>query len=421
MIRNTLLRVLLALLVVTSLGVPVVAAQEGNETEGDDSEGGDGMMPEMPEMPEMPSGSDLLKDAIEWVLEDAKEGLENGIDKLHFVLVGMPAPGDHDDPSTWVPPENGAWPYVFTMFGLTSSISIIMLVFATQFALGMNDLKRKREAIRQIARAFVYGPVLGFPILALALHTGNAFAMALSPSGEEFLANFGTVADLGFGFILGALLIKFKILIIFLGLAILVIVYFTILFLAASWPALWAMRVVPIPTLQSWGMLGLTGFGKLIILRVIQAFLLRFTFEMPWGSIGTGSFFLVVLGTAVGLLLALVVLPWIVLRKVTIASAVGLGMSGISVDAVNNAPDRIRSGASSLRSRVRNTRSTSPPKETGKVRSHAYTQKDSTRSVGSFGSNSSSQTGGKSRQRGRSNRLQSKRNADRAAKNRSAD
>jgi hypothetical protein len=464
--RDTLFRVALVLLVVTSLGAPIASvatAQEMNDSESDelnesggpveleppgsendsDNESSDGfgagaeatdededdddegrmggLMPSVGNP--MPSGYEVLEDMLMGILEDLQEGIASGIDMMHFVLVGMPAPGEATDPSTWIPPENGAWPYVFAVFGASSAISTILLVFATQFALSMDDIKRQRKMLRQIGKAFAAGPILGFPLLALSLHLGNAFAMGLSPSGEEFLMDYGSVAELGFGFIIGALTVKFKLIIIFIGLVILIMIYFSILFLASVWPLLWAMQVTPIPTLQSWGTLGLITFGKLVILRVTQAFILRFTFEMPWGSIGDGSFFLAVLGMAVGLLIALVGLPWIVLRKVTIASAVGLGMAGVSMDAINNAPSRIRSGASRVRSRMKDARSTSKPsRTTGQVKSKAYSGSSqskaapSSRTVGSFGSSGRSRSS--MPRRSRSSQFQSRRNASRAAKSR---
>ncbi|NKE37318.1 hypothetical protein GWG54_16135 [Natronococcus sp. JC468] len=373
----------------------------------------------------VPSPWEAIKGIVTSGFEDAKGGLESLISELNMFLLGLPAPGEPDDPGSWFSPDNEIWSSILGVYAMMSGLAVVLLVIATQFALGMSDMKRQRQMYRKIAKAFALGPLFGIPLLALGLHGGNAVTMALTPSGDELLTDIGEISNLGLGIVFGGILLYFKTGAVFLGLVIIVVIYFTILLIVAAWPALWAMTVSPFPTLQSWGEAGLITFGKLILLRATQGFVLRVTFALPWGSLGEATLVIGLIGTLAGVGIAFLALPYYVLRKVTIASAVSLGMSGVSTQATSKA----RSGASRLRSRLQESRTTdtpSPSKSRGNVKQRAYSgsskesASSSSRSVGSFGGGSSS-SNSSSRSSSTLSLMQSKHNADRASKTRADD
>lgn len=115
--------------------------------------------------------------------------------------------------------------------------------------------------------------------------------------------------------------------------------------------------------MRSWGDIPIFLYGLLIGLNVLQAFILRFLFSIPWDATPFGPI-VVVVATFVGLGFALVYLPKELLQQASDAAGVQLGVSTAEQKAPE-AADRARERVGDSVSRVREWRSSNDEETSG--------------------------------------------------------
>jgi hypothetical protein len=135
--------------------------------------------------------------------------------------------------------------------------------------------------------------------------------------------------------------------VVLIGILVLAVQYFLTHVVVFFWPlawAAWSLGGYP----RSLGTLNIYLWGTLIALNVIQSLLLRMLFELPWGSTDAATALMSFAATIAGLLVALVLLPYTLLKQSTVGAAVGLGVSA--------GADAIADGTSEARERVDDVR-----------------------------------------------------------------
>lgn len=261
---------------------------------------------------------------IEAGIEEAKNIISTLVDELNYLLFRLPAPGVPDDPVSWYLPENGWWPDFMRAYGLMSSVAFAVLVPALMLAMIKRDTAESRDRIRFCIKAM--GLILVGPLLIGAfLHTFNAVNLALAPSGSEFVDTPGDAAQLGIGATLFLLLLKLNIGIILAGVCFQLGQFILTHVAVAMWPISWAFRAVPVPTFEAIGEFGTNMLPLLVLLNFGQVAILRMLFMVNWSAYGWGAVIAGLLGTAIVLLLTLVVAPYMLAKQQWQAVGVSIG------------------------------------------------------------------------------------------------
>lgn len=285
--------------------------ESDGEGEGDEGDEGDGsvvdravdVFPSAPSAPSLPSPREWAEDLLLWIVDQLKTAVIAAIDKFHYILVGVPAPGEPTDPISWNEPQNEVWPAVFAAYGLSSLLALIILCLSTMDAMNISDERIRKKQIGEISKALIWivaGPLL----IGVYLHTANGLALAFTPPGEAFIDTPEKVTALGLGVLVGAVLIKLKLIAILAGLAALAVIYVMIISLAATWPLLRALKASRSQTFSVFGESGLTTFYVLPALRVAQGLMLGMLFQLSWDSL-----IVTITTIAVGLSFILIGLP----------------------------------------------------------------------------------------------------------------
>ncbi|SEP30959.1 hypothetical protein SAMN04487948_14210 [Halogranum amylolyticum] len=241
------------------------------------------------------------------------------------------------------------------MAGLSLSILPISALVAQS-----KPERERRQLHRTQAHQFVL-ILAGWIVCAFGLHTADAISLGLAPSGTELLNSYGSVTKLGLGVVVGVMLVLIKTSVVILGFFVLVAEYWIAHLLVAFWPLFCAFRGSPIKSLQSFGDIGISTFGTLLLLKVFQSGVLRFLYELEW-TLGSGDQLVAsVVATSVGLGIALVGAPILFMKKVIPSGMMILGGSlkqkpEEAADRVRNrATDSAKEYAASARSRVTST------------------------------------------------------------------
>jgi len=264
----------------------------------------------------------LIEPAVEWFAEELLSAAETATGYVSDLISGMPAPGEPTDVSSWAQPTNGLWPGVWEATQYSLALAAMLLIVAGTWAFHHSDLREQRASLKQVAVSAIM--VVGTWVFApLGLHIGAELSLALAPSGSEFVASPGNFARFGFGIVLAVVLAALDLTIIVIGLLVLGAQYFLAHAVVFFWPVGWALRPFG-GYLRSVGDFVLYLYGGIITLKVGQAMILRLVFELPWGSDLSG--FIGFLATLAGVAFALILFPAAMLRRVTMGSAVGLGM-----------------------------------------------------------------------------------------------
>lgn len=273
---------------------------------------------------EVPIG-EAITQTIRFVVDKVIAGIASLINAFNEFILGLPAPGEPTDLSTWMT-AGGAWTAVYAVYGIMSALAIALLTPSFMVATDTTDPRRRHERLVELGKAAFF-IVLGIPVTAFCLHLGNELTLAVAPSGLEFLTSIEGIADLGVGLIFGVILILSKSTLAAVGVIMTVLIYILTFLVVAFWPLFWALRVQPEGSLKGFGYLGITLLPQLILLKFIQSGILRFLHEIPLDSLGGPLFKLV--ATTSGLVIALIGLPYIFLTKLLPGSFMVFG-DGVS-------------------------------------------------------------------------------------------
>lgn len=327
----------------------------GGEGEGE-GEGGmlGGMMPSTPSL----DPTQWLLDMVEGAYEDMREGVIGFLNGLNFVFTGVSAPGTWDDIISWLDPPEPEWQVARNAYAAMVGLMTPFWALNMMQAFGMDNPQRQEEMLREnMVTLCMY--VFGWFIVSLMLHITNVWTTAMTPAAEEFLASPEGLAQLGIGILLGAGVAKANIIILIIGLLLVMLVWFILIFTAGTWPMWWTMRSSGFPMLRTWGNYMVTTFCILLLVRGTQALGLRFLFWLPLGEVGPGSLLLLVVVTVMGLWFLLYKLLRVAMEKTADASAFTLGLSYLPKKfSANDAITATKSGARNTAASARSTAST---------------------------------------------------------------
>lgn len=290
---------------------------DGNETAADESTGDYTIRIGMVEVPM----GEIITKTIQFVVDKAIAGIASLVDTFNEYILGLPAPGEPTEVSTWMTAD-GPWPAVYGVYGIMSALAIALLTPSFMVATDTVDPRKQQARLVELGKAAFF-ILLGIPVTAFCLHLGNELTLAMAPDGLEFLSSLEDVTSLGIGIIFGSMLILFKSIFVAIGILTVVLIYVMVYIVVAFWPLFWACRVQPQSTLKGFGRVGIAMFPLLILLKFVQSGILRFLYELPFGSLGGALFKLV--ATTSGLAIALIGVPYIFVTKLLPGSTMLIG------------------------------------------------------------------------------------------------
>lgn len=270
-----------------------------------------------------PTPEEMLKGWLKYIVKSIADGIEMLIGGFNHIIFGLPAPGSPTAPTSWSSPSDGWWPSAWKLYLLFTPLGAFAAITAATLAASRPPTKR-RAWLRDALKALVM-IAFGWYIAAAGLHLGNELSMALAPSTGEFLATPEGMTKLGFGLILAAAVAVFEVAVIGWALVLLFIQWFLAHVLVGFWPLFWGFRALPSNTARPFADVGVAGLATLIVLKIFQAGILRFMFEIPWGLNSPLTTVMSLLGTAVGLIVATVILPVVGIKKLLPAAMIVAG------------------------------------------------------------------------------------------------
>lgn len=305
---------------------------------------------------------------IKWTGTEMANGVKGFIDEFHWVMLSVPAPGEPAKPATWlpetplgmtgsdassgpsdVPPQqSGAarsvkqdqqqggtptanssssegrpdatppdeakagmwWPVVWSIYEGLVGLVVLPIAVSWIYAWTKHDKSRRERDARlkrvALTTALVVGGVILIPMLQ---HLVNTLAIGIVPSGEEFLAVPGDFLKLNLGFILGFFIVTILSGLIVVALLVLFIQWVLMYFVVAFFPLAAVCIGSDNSYLKPYGHMIVTVFVGLLMLKLMQALILRFIFELPISFQNIGGSILAVVVVIAGILLAFIYLP----------------------------------------------------------------------------------------------------------------
>jgi hypothetical protein len=300
-----------------------------------------------------PGGWELLSGALTGLLESFADGVAALVDLFHYHLLTLPAAGEPTAPATWGTFDDPYWIAVATVYGMLTAFVLPLVWGVGWFNVGFARGVARRERVKDVAKA-VGLIVGGWPLLMFWLHFWNEAALAVAPSGAEFLSTPGDATKLGVGVALGIALLAYNALIVLAGLFLhLLFVLLTFVFVAL-WPVSVGLYLSDVFVVETMGNAGITGTLLLSPLQFAKAVLLRLIFEFPLevSEPETAVSFILI---AVGVTLAFVGIPYFGLKRLLPRSIVAtggrLGTRRRRRDRMDQLQQRVPSGAD-LKARV---------------------------------------------------------------------
>lgn len=286
----------------------------------------------------IPSSGEMLTGFVNFIENSVTKNVQKVIGGFNDIFVGIPAPGDVGDPSTWASPENGWWPDIYKTYYIFMTFAAAALLPAIMIAMDRADPYRREKELKRLAGHGVMILLGALLVMPVSLHLFDVVSTSLAPSAGEFLDSAAGSGKLSIGVILGFALGLTQSTLVLVGLAVIVMIYVAIHILAAFWPIFWVARLAPVSSIQWVGNAGIASFYGLCFLRVLQSGMLRFLFGLSWDPVeaGIATAFGSVLLTIVGLVFVFIIFPKAFVRKGVPASTMISGGS----QAMKKAPER---------------------------------------------------------------------------------
>ncbi|WP_154019903.1 hypothetical protein [Halococcus sediminicola] len=286
----------------------------------------------------IPSPGETLREFVNFIENSVTKNVQKVVGGFNDIFVGIPAPGDVGDPSTWASPENGWWPDIYETYYIFMTFAAAALLPAIMIAMDRADPYRREKELKRLAGHGVMILLGALLVMPASLHLFDAVSTSLAPSAGEFLDSAAGSGKLSIGVILTGALSLTQSTLVLVGLAVIVMIYVAIHILAAFWPIFWVARLAPVSSIEWVGNAGIASFYGLCFLRVLQSGMLRFLFGLSWDPIeaGIATAFGSVLLTIVGLVFVFIIFPKAFARKGVPASAMVSGGS----QAMKKAPER---------------------------------------------------------------------------------
>jgi hypothetical protein len=261
----------------------------------------------------------LIEKIIKLLIVKPIRGILNIFSGIDDLIYGMPAPGKPFKPTTWVS-QNGWWSAVYMNYGVMAGLAMPLLLAEIMIAIDKMYPRERAKRLTELGKAFTVGVLFGIPITAFTLHFTNKLTMAIAPNkslsilleGDEFI----------YGLIFGTIILIFKAVALIAGSIVIMMEHLLMYIILAFWPLFWALRVQSNQTLARYGNRGISMFFLLVMLKIAQAMLMRFSYalyeagvDLSLGGLLTKIFQLVVM---IGMMyVALIKLPLYIMGQIT--------------------------------------------------------------------------------------------------------
>lgn len=252
--------------------------------------------------------------AVSGAVQDLSTTAAGLIDGFHSILLGVPAAGEIDRPSTWISPAHGTWWYTaYVLYYALVGVLIlpamwrVVQTFATS---GPTSEEDAREAILLVVKLMV-----GFLWLQGLYHAGNAVVMGFVPNGEEFFATPGNLVKLGLGVLIGGVALSINAVAVVVAVVAGLMLKFLQYFLTALYPVAVYFRHGTSGASSTSGAVVVAGTYLIVLIRGFQAVALWFAFHLPMDVTNpqtVGSILMVMVIT----LVVFIVVPYAGAKKV---------------------------------------------------------------------------------------------------------
>ncbi len=353
--------VVVLLLMVAGGGAAQTVPQEPDSTateSGDDAgnDGGGGLI-DVPSFDPVENLKELLE-----ALQEAPGWI---VDTMNEMVYGIPAPGDPEEPKTWMSPENGLWPGMMDYTAWTTAIATAILLVSGALSFFHERTYMRKEAWKRWLIALIM--ILGtWTLLPFALHLADAIVGVLVPDSSEVFAEWANFAKVGSGLVVLLIVGILKASVLGIGLFVLILERFLIYLGFGLWPIAWALRSTRFGLARSLGETLVFLFGVVIATKIGQALIARLLFTLDWQGISPSSV-VYVLSLGAGVFVMLIYFPWKMLEHANDAASVSLGMSAgarAAGRAGESAKARANERVGQVGDRYRNWRTTSTSTET---------------------------------------------------------
>lgn len=348
--NNRLVAALLALVVLCTTVPGVAVAQNESADGGDDSVFSSildtlaGIQSGISDLPQeiydklppiitdtVATGQELLSG----ILSSAASGFVGLFGDTVELATYVPAPGDPTDPSTWVPVDssgnakNTLWGDVYDATQINIALAIIMLAFSGALNFRYSNAVRRRQAWKTWGLSFSMVFLTWF-IAPFGLHVASTLSDGLAPGASEFLdvfsGGFTDFAKFGYGLFINAVIVVLFPAIGFIGLLVITVQVFLLLLVIYLWPLGWAAVSFKEGYLHSVGQFVVNLYGGLLVLNVAQGLILRLLLSVDFTQASVQGTLMSLLMIPGGVLFATVLLPYAMLKQITMGAGVDLGM-----------------------------------------------------------------------------------------------
>lgn len=294
---------------------------------------------------------DIVKDPIgtaqSWVsglLSWAVSGFVSLFGDIVELATYVPAPGNPTDPSTWVPVDgngnakNTLWGDVYEATKINIALAIIMLAFSGALNFRYSNAVRRRKAWKAWVLCFSMVFLTWF-IAPFGLHIASTLSDGLAPGANEFLGslskNFSGFGKFGYGLFINLIIVTLFPAIGFIGLLVIAVQVFLLFLVIYLWPIGWAALSFKEGYLHSIGQFIINLYAGLLVLNVGQAMILRLLFKVDFTQVSIQGSIMSLLMIPGGVLFATVLLPYAMVKQITMGAGVNLGMRNLSYQAEN--------------------------------------------------------------------------------------
>lgn len=293
----------------------------------------------------------IWRDPVAWGLFEAGNimfTVGQTIEDNEQLIFGLPAPGEPDQPSSWMDFGGASeeWQGAMTVYGGLTIAFMLVLVYKIPRLLdlkGSTNQSKYRRSVQTHILATV--AVLGGPmLLPVWAHGTNAIALGLKPNTAEFIgAPTGQLAASGVTAIFMLILLILQVWAAIMAFFAIILVWVGGYVMYAIWPAFWILIILG-PWTGHGATLGLTTFISLPLLKISQALLFRVVNELGFAE---GDSVIAAIATVLTLYIIFVRFPGSIARKVvpqTVSQAQHINTIQRARDKARSVSDKAKKG-----------------------------------------------------------------------------
>lgn len=287
----------------------------------------------LPEIVKDPVGT--VQDLVSGLLSWAVSGFVGLFGDIVALATYVPAPGDPTNPTTWLPvdgngnAQNTLWGDIYEATKINIALAIIMLAFSGALNFRYSNEVKRRKAWKAWILSFSMVFLTWF-IAPFGLHIASTLSNGLAPGTTEFIdtlsQDFTGFGRFGYGLFVNLIIVTLFPTIGFIGLLVIAVQVFLLFLVIYLWPLGWAALSFKQGYLHSVGQFIINLYAGLLVLNVAQALILRLLFNVDFTQASIQGTLMSLLMIPGGVLFATVLLPYGMLKQISMGAGVNLGM-----------------------------------------------------------------------------------------------